>query len=142
VLIDGLRNSFKTVKDGDLSDLEAMLVGQAMALQSLFTSLARRADTLVHQLTVGECRATTGCRMQMNMVRTIVLRGIVITSKLAGNRGWCPLERAGNCPYTNTSLSHACNRNAVPRLELLVRCLFLHLHTLQDRVLHFICEST
>jgi hypothetical protein len=45
VLIDGLRGSFKTVKDGDLSSLEAMLVGQATALQSLFTSLARRAQS-------------------------------------------------------------------------------------------------
>ena len=44
VLIDGMRGSFKTVKDGDLSSLEAMLVGQATALQSLFTSLARRAQ--------------------------------------------------------------------------------------------------
>ena len=44
VLIDGLRDSFKTVKDGDLSSLEAMLVGQATVLQSLFTSLARRAQ--------------------------------------------------------------------------------------------------
>lgn len=44
VLVDGLRDSFKTVKDGDLSSLEAMLVGQATALQSLFTSLARRAQ--------------------------------------------------------------------------------------------------
>lgn len=45
VLIDGLRGSFKTVKDGDLSSLEAMLVGQATALQSLFTGLARRAHS-------------------------------------------------------------------------------------------------
>ena len=45
VLIDGLRDSFKGVKDGDLSNLEAMLVGQASALQSLFTSLARRAQS-------------------------------------------------------------------------------------------------
>jgi hypothetical protein len=45
VLIDGLRDSFKTVKNGDLSNLEAMLVGQATALQSLFTSLARRAQS-------------------------------------------------------------------------------------------------
>lgn len=44
MLIDGLRDSFKSVKDGDLSSLEAMLVGQATALQSLFTSLARRAQ--------------------------------------------------------------------------------------------------
>ena len=45
VLIDGLRDSFKILKDGDLSSLEAMLVGQATALQSLFTSLARRAQS-------------------------------------------------------------------------------------------------
>lgn len=45
VLIDGLRDSFKIVKGGDLSSLEAMLVGQATALQSLFTSLARRAQS-------------------------------------------------------------------------------------------------
>jgi hypothetical protein len=45
VLIDGLRDSFKIVKDGDLANLEAMLVGQATALQSLFTSLARRAQS-------------------------------------------------------------------------------------------------
>jgi hypothetical protein len=45
VLIDGLRHSFKTVKDGDLSGLEAMPVGQATSLQSLFTGLARRAQS-------------------------------------------------------------------------------------------------
>lgn len=45
VLIDALRDSFKTVKDGDLPNLETMLVGQATARQSLLTSLARRANT-------------------------------------------------------------------------------------------------
>jgi hypothetical protein len=42
-LIDGLRESFTMTKDGDLSRLEQMLIGQATALQSIFTSLARRA---------------------------------------------------------------------------------------------------
>ncbi len=42
-LIEGLSDSMKQVKDGDLSGLESMLVGQAMALQTMFTSLARRA---------------------------------------------------------------------------------------------------
>ncbi|MBV6274226.1 hypothetical protein KVP09_15100 [Alcaligenaceae bacterium CGII-47] len=42
-LIDGLRESFDKAKDGDLSRLEQMLIGQATALQSIFTSLARRA---------------------------------------------------------------------------------------------------
>ncbi|MFM9437410.1 hypothetical protein ACFDR9_004497 [Janthinobacterium sp. CG_23.3] len=49
VLIDGLRDSFNDVNGGDLSTLEAMLIGQATALQSIFTSLARRAQTQEYQ---------------------------------------------------------------------------------------------
>jgi hypothetical protein len=48
-LIDGLRATFDTVKDGDLSRLEQMLIGQATALQSIFTSLARRAQSAEYQ---------------------------------------------------------------------------------------------
>lgn len=43
-LIEGLNRSSKVVNDGDLTSLEAMLVGQATALQTIFTSLARRAQ--------------------------------------------------------------------------------------------------
>jgi hypothetical protein len=42
-LVTEMQTKFKDVKDGDLSTLEAMLVGQATALQSMFTSLAMRA---------------------------------------------------------------------------------------------------
>ena len=49
VLIDGLRDSFGKSKDGDLSTLEAMLIGQATALQSIFTGLARRAQSQDYQ---------------------------------------------------------------------------------------------
>ena len=42
-LIDALRKSTDQSKAGDLSHLEAMLIGQATALQTIFTSLARRA---------------------------------------------------------------------------------------------------
>ena len=45
-LIDSLRESTDKAKAGDLSTLEAMLIGQATALQTIFTSLAKRA---VHQ---------------------------------------------------------------------------------------------
>lgn len=48
-LIDGLRVSFTTAKDGDLSRLEEMLIGQATALQSIFVSLARRAQSAEYQ---------------------------------------------------------------------------------------------
>ena len=43
VLVDRLRDTFRDVKGGELKTLEAMLIGQATALQTIFTSLARRA---------------------------------------------------------------------------------------------------
>ncbi len=45
-LIESLQQSTDKAKAGDLSGLEAMLIGQATALQTIFTSLAKRA---VHQ---------------------------------------------------------------------------------------------
>ena len=45
VMIDRLRETFKDVKVGDLHTLEEMLISQATALQTIFTSLARRAST-------------------------------------------------------------------------------------------------
>ena len=42
-LIDGLRTKFDEVNNGDLHQCEAMLVGQAFALQSIFMNLSRRA---------------------------------------------------------------------------------------------------
>ena len=42
-LIESLQQSTDQTKAGDLSHLEAMLIGQATALQTIFTSLAKRA---------------------------------------------------------------------------------------------------
>lgn len=42
-MIEALRDDVKDVQGGDLSRLESMLVSQATALQTMFTSLARRA---------------------------------------------------------------------------------------------------
>jgi hypothetical protein len=47
-LVAGLSESCREVKDGDLSTLEAMLLSQATALQTMFASLARRAATQEH----------------------------------------------------------------------------------------------
>ena len=49
VLIDQLRDTFTEVKGGDLHTLEAMLISQATALQTIFTSLARRAQMQEYQ---------------------------------------------------------------------------------------------
>jgi hypothetical protein len=43
-LLDELNNSINTINKGDLRELEAMLLGQAKALQTIFMSLARRAN--------------------------------------------------------------------------------------------------
>ena len=48
LMIDGLRETFKEAKTGDLHTMEAMLIGQATALQTIFTSLARRAANQEH----------------------------------------------------------------------------------------------
>ncbi len=42
-LMEQLRTTFDQVENGDLQHCEAMLVGQAHALQSIFMNLARRA---------------------------------------------------------------------------------------------------
>jgi len=47
-LVEGLSELCKSVKDGDLSTVEAMLIAQATALQTIFASLARRAATQEH----------------------------------------------------------------------------------------------
>ena len=49
VLIEQLRGTFAEVKGGDLHTLEAMLISQATALQTIFTSLARRAQDQQYQ---------------------------------------------------------------------------------------------
>ena len=48
-MIGAIRGATKRVKAGDLSDLEGMLVSQAVALQTIFTSLARRAQAQQYQ---------------------------------------------------------------------------------------------
>jgi len=47
-MIERLRDTFKEVRGGDLHIMEAMLIGQATALQTIFTSLARRAANQEH----------------------------------------------------------------------------------------------
>ena len=49
-LIEALQQSTDKAKAGDLSNLEAMLIDQATALQTIFTSLARRASHQEHLL--------------------------------------------------------------------------------------------
>ncbi|MDR3455409.1 MAG: hypothetical protein P4L96_21820 [Rhodoferax sp.] len=47
-MLEALQNSMRQVKEGDLSGMEAMLVGQATALQTMFAGLALRASGQQH----------------------------------------------------------------------------------------------
>lgn len=49
LMVDHLRTTFTEVKEGDLHTMEAMLISQATALQTIFTSLARRAQEQQYQ---------------------------------------------------------------------------------------------
>jgi hypothetical protein len=49
VLIERLQDTFVEVRNGNFSTLEAMLISQATALQTIFTSLARRAQVQQNQ---------------------------------------------------------------------------------------------
>ena len=48
-VIEGLHDTCENVHTGDLKSIETMLVTQAKALQTIFTSLARKAHVQTHQ---------------------------------------------------------------------------------------------
>jgi len=48
-LVKGIKESCDQVQGGDLHRMEAMLIGQATALQSIFTDLARKAQAQTYQ---------------------------------------------------------------------------------------------
>lgn len=48
-VVKGLQESMDKSKDGDLSGMEEMLIGQAVALQTMFMHLARRAQLQQYQ---------------------------------------------------------------------------------------------
>jgi hypothetical protein len=93
------------------------------------------------ELAAAICMAATGCSTQLRLVRPICLRGIGVARQLASYGGWCSFKRTGDGPHTKAALSHGGKGDAVLGLKLLVNGLFLHVHTLQDRVLHFIFEA-
>lgn len=76
VLADSLLDSLKLVEAGDLSRCEAMLYGQAHALQAIFMNLSRRAnhvDMMAHWEAYMRMamKAQNQCRMTLETLATI-----------------------------------------------------------------------
>lgn len=108
-LLDGLRDRVKKVQDGDMAPIEAMLFSQAMALETIFTSLSRRAasnDTLKPfqaNMTLAlkaqaQCRATLEALAEIKNPRPMAF---VKQANFSGghqqvNNGTQPAQQAGS----------------------------------------------
>lgn len=83
-LVDDLRERVKKVQGGDMQPVEAMLMGQAMTLETIFTSLARRATSQEYlkqfQAYLGmalkaqaQCRATLEALAEIKNPRPVLI---------------------------------------------------------------------
>jgi hypothetical protein len=75
-LIDELATDIKQVKGGDMGKAEAMLMGQAEALQAIFVSFARRAQVQEYQSNLESffrmaLKAQSQCRMTLETLAAI-----------------------------------------------------------------------
>lgn len=91
-LIDGLRIKFDDAKNGDLQYCEAMLIGQAHALQSIFVNLARRAvnkESLAQFETFLRMalRAQNQCRATLETLATIKNPPVIFAKQANINHG-------------------------------------------------------
>ena len=108
-LVDDLRERIKKVQGGDMQPVEAMLFGQAMTLETIFTSLARRATSQDYlnqfQAYLGmalkaqaQCRATLEALAEIKNPHPVAF---VKQANISGghqqvNNGMQPAQQAGS----------------------------------------------
>lgn len=107
-LVDDLRERIKKVQGGDMQPVEAMLFGQAMTLETIFTSLARKAQAQEYlkqfqvNLTLAlkaqaQCRATLEALAEIKNPRHVAF---VKQANISGgpqqvNNGLQPAQQSG-----------------------------------------------
>ena len=108
-LLQGQREQFKKVQAGDMQPVEAMLYGQAKTLETIFTSLARKAvaQEYLKQFQVNltlalkaqaQCRATLEALAEIKNPRPVAF---VKQANISGghqqvNNGMQPAQQAGS----------------------------------------------
>lgn len=118
-LIDRLNEGVKDVWASDMKQAEAMLFGQAHALQAIFMSLARRATTQ-EDLKQWEAflrmalKAQNQCRMTLETLATIKNPPVVITRQANINNGGQQQVNNGVEPVSGQAHAHAANVQAAP----------------------------
>ena len=108
-LVDALREQFKKVQAGDMQPVEAMLYGQAKTLETIFTSLARRATSQEYlkqfQAYLGmalkaqaQCRATLEALAEIKNPRPVafVKQANITNGPQQVNNGMQPAQQAGS----------------------------------------------
>lgn len=108
-LVGDLRERIKKVQGGDMQPVEAMLFGQAMTLETIFTSLARRATSQeylkqFHAYLGMALKAQAQCRATLEALAEIKNPRPVLIAKQANvangpqqvNNGMRPAPQAGS----------------------------------------------
>lgn len=122
-LMDQLRTKFEQVENGDLQYCEAMLVGQAHALQAIFMNLARRA---VNQEYLKQweaylrmaLKAQNQSRMTLETLAALKNPPVVFAKQANINHGngnqqvnnGTPAPDSGTCPRTDAHAGKTINQ--------------------------------
>lgn len=114
-LEEAVRQSAKAINDGDMKAVEAMLYGQAVALQTMFVNLAKRADCQQGKLDNIEAlmklafKAQNQCRMTLETLSNVKNPPVVYARQANITSG--PQQ-------VNNGLTHATEKN-ITQNELL-----------------------
>lgn len=117
-LVDRLGHDVKDVWAGDMKRAEAMLFGQAHALQAIFMNLARRASTQEYMKNWEAflrmaLKAQNQCRMTLETLATIKNPPVVIARQANINNGGQQQVNNGTAPDGHPP-AHAANMQAAP----------------------------
>lgn len=118
-LMDRLADDVQNVWAGDMKRAEAMLFGQAHALQAIFMNLARRATTQEY-LKQWEAylrmalKAQNQCRMTLEALATIKNPPVVIARQANINNGGQQQVNNGYAPTSEKAPAHAANLQTAP----------------------------
>ena len=108
-LVTDLQKKAETIQDGNMKPVEAMLYGQAMALQTIFTNLARRSAMNVGEYmdaadkymrlalkAQSQCRATLETLAEIKNPMPYIKQANIANGPQQVNNGQAPAAPAGN----------------------------------------------
>jgi len=114
-----LQGAVERAKSGDMGDIEAMLVTQAFALQSMFASLSRKAQVQTHAKSFEPIfrmamKAQSQCRMTLETLSAIKNPPVVFAKQMNVSNGPQQVNNGVMAPS-----SHACEEKTIRSNELL-----------------------